>query len=52
LYQAFVEVPNKEEVNKFNLIKSFFKPWFPVSLQKRPPFGATVLSQRTPIRVG
>jgi hypothetical protein len=50
--QAFVEVPSKEEVNKFNLIKSIFKLWFPIQLRKCPPFGATVLSQRTPIRVG
>jgi hypothetical protein len=52
LNQAFVEVPSKEEVRKFNLIKSFFKSRFPVQLQKRMPFGATVLSQRTPIRAG
>jgi hypothetical protein len=51
LDQAFVEVPNKE-VNKFNLIKSFFKPWFPVRLRKHPPFGATVPSQCTPICAG
>jgi hypothetical protein len=52
LDQAFVEVLSKEEVNKFNLIKSIFKPQFPVKLRKRPPFGATVLSQRTPIHAG
>jgi hypothetical protein len=52
LDQAFVEVPNKEEVKKFNLIKNFFKSWFPVRLRKRPPFGATILSQRTSIRAG
>jgi hypothetical protein len=52
LDQAFVEVPSKEEVSKFNLIKSFFKSRLPFRLRKRPPFGATVLSQHTPIRVG
>jgi hypothetical protein len=52
LDQEFVEVPSKGEVNKFNLIKSIFKSRFPVRLRKRPPFGATVLSQRTPIRAG
>jgi hypothetical protein len=52
LDQAFVEVLRKGEVNKFNLIKIIFKSRFPVRLRKRPPFGATVLSQRTPIHVG
>jgi hypothetical protein len=52
LDQAFIEVPSKEEINKFNLIKGIFKSRFPVRLRKGPPFGATVLSQRTPIRAG
>jgi hypothetical protein len=52
LGQAFVEVPSKEEIAKLNLIKSIFKSRFPVRLRKRPPFGAIVLSQRTPIRAG
>jgi hypothetical protein len=50
--QAFVEVPNKEEIVKLNLIKNIFKSRFPIQLRRRPPFGATVLSQRTPIRAG
>jgi hypothetical protein len=29
LDQAFIEVPSKEEVTKFNLIKSIFKSRFP-----------------------
>jgi hypothetical protein len=37
---------------KFNLIKSFFKSRFPFRLRKRPPFGATVPWQCTPIRAG
>ena len=45
-------VLSKEEVAKLNLIKSIFKSRFPVQLRKRPPFGATVLSQRTPIHAG
>jgi hypothetical protein len=35
-----------------NLIKSIFIPWPPIWFRRRPPFGATVLSQRTPIRAG
>jgi hypothetical protein len=32
LDQAFVEVPSKEEITKWNLIKSIFKSQFPVQL--------------------
>jgi hypothetical protein len=52
LDQVFVEVSIKEEIAKLNLIKSIFKSRHPVQLLRRPPFGANVLSQRTPIRVG
>jgi hypothetical protein len=48
----FVEVPSKRRSSMFNLIRSLFKPWFPVRLQKRPPLRATVLSQRTHIHAG
>jgi hypothetical protein len=53
LDHAYVVAPNKiDEDRKVNLIKSIFKPWPPIRFRKRPPFGATVLSQRTPIRSG
>jgi hypothetical protein len=35
-----------------NIIKIFFKSRLPIQLRRRPPFGAIVLSQRTPIRAG
>jgi hypothetical protein len=41
---------NKEAVGV--ALRSLFKPWFPVQLQKRSPFRATVLSQRTPTHAG
>jgi hypothetical protein len=50
--QDFVEVPNKEEIAKLNLMKSIFKSRFPVQLRRRPCFEATVLSQRTHIHAG
>jgi hypothetical protein len=53
LDHAYVVAPNKiDEDRKTNLIKSIFKPWAPVRFRRRSPFGATILSQRTPIRVG
>jgi hypothetical protein len=52
LDQALVEVPSKKEIIKSNLIESFFKSRLPVQLRRCPPFGATVLSQCTPIRAG
>jgi hypothetical protein len=50
LDQAFFEVPSKGEINKFNLIKSFFKPVSHPTL-KRLPFGATTVTMH-PIRAG
>jgi hypothetical protein len=50
--EPFVEVPSERRSSKSNLIRSLFKPWFPVRLRKRPPFRAPVLSQRTPIHEG
>jgi hypothetical protein len=50
--EPFVEIPSERRSSKSNLIRSLFKPWFPVRLQKRPPFRALILSQRTPICVG
>jgi hypothetical protein len=53
LDHAYVVAPNKiDEDRKANLTKSIFKAWPPVRFRRRPPFGATVLSQRTPIRAG
>jgi hypothetical protein len=53
LDHAYVVAPNKiNEDRKSNIIKSIFKPWPPVQFQRRSPFGATVLSQRTPFRAG
>jgi hypothetical protein len=53
LDHAYVVAPNKiDEDRKTNLIKSIFKPWPPVRFRKRPPFRATVLSQRTHICAG
>jgi hypothetical protein len=43
LDHAYALAPNKiDEYRKAN----------PVRFRRRPPFGATVLSQRTPIRAG
>jgi hypothetical protein len=51
LDHAYVVAPNKiDEDRKANLIKSIFKSWPPIRFRRRPPFGATILSQRTPIR--
>jgi hypothetical protein len=53
LDHAYVIAPNKiDEYRKANLIKSNFKPSLPVRFWRRPPFGATVQSQRTPVRAG
>jgi hypothetical protein len=51
LDQAFVEVPSKEEVTSSISLKASLNHGFP-SDSKRLPFGATVLSQRTPIHAG
>jgi hypothetical protein len=52
LDRALVEVPSIDEQRKLNLIKSLFKSWLLFQLRRRPPFGATVMSQRNPIRAG
>jgi hypothetical protein len=53
LDHAYGLAQNKIDEDRIaNLIKSIFKPWPPVRFRKRPPFRATVLSQRTPIHVG
>jgi hypothetical protein len=53
LDHAYVVAPNKiDEDIKANLIKNIFKLWPSVRFRRRTPFGATVLSQRTPIRAG
>jgi hypothetical protein len=49
----YVAAPNNiDEDRKVNLIKSIFKLWPPFRFQRSPPFGETILSQRTPIRAG
>jgi hypothetical protein len=53
LDHAYVVAPNKiDEDRKVNLIKIIFKLWPPIRFRRRPPFGAIVLSQQTPIRAG
>jgi hypothetical protein len=53
LDHAYVVALNKiDEDRKANLIKSIFKMLPPIRFQRCPPFGATVLSQCTPICAG
>jgi hypothetical protein len=53
LDHAYVVAPNKiDEDRKANLIKSIFKSWPSIRLQKCPPFGTPILSQHIPTHAG
>jgi hypothetical protein len=50
--KPLVEVPSKRRSSKSNLIRSLFKPWFPLRIRKHPPFGTPILSQCIPTHAG